>query len=74
MKAPEQSPDLTRDQLARCIETLRGPVSELLADIPPLIVAAVLVELLVETATLNPPDAPEIITGALQALRTLAAN
>lgn len=71
----EDIADAMRRQTIQCVETLRGPMTELFAaDIPPLIIAGVLVELLIETANYNPPDAPEILASALENLRTVGGN
>lgn len=72
MSAPQHSDNVTHDQLARCIEALREPVADLLADIPPLIVASVLVEILIETARFNPAAAPEILSQAVENLAAAA--
>jgi hypothetical protein len=71
----EETLDLMRRQTIRCVETLRGPMAELFAaDIPPVIIAGVLVELLIETAHYNQHDAPEILSAALDNLRTAGTN
>lgn len=76
MTAPaEDIADAMRRDTIRCVETLRGPMAELFAaDIPPIIIAGVLVELLLETANYNPADAPEILSAALDNIRTAGTN
>lgn len=75
MSASPERADAMRRQTIQCVETLRGPMCELFAaDIPPVIIAGVLVELLVETAHYNPADAPEILAAALDNLRTAGTN
>ena len=71
----DESLDLMRRQTIQCVETLRGPMCELFAaDIPPAVIAGVLVEILIEIANYNQHDAPEILSAALENLRTIGGN